>query len=194
MKESLWLILVTTAMTTAFPVYPTESDQAGLRNEGREMFLAEQLSRLEARVAVRDCLSTEVSQVDVAWHIDHTFKVINKIYDALEESNPEDYRFNVSPMRWLTFTTGKIPRGRATAPDSVRPPEVILTESLHEQSELARSNLDRLELLPKKSHFKHPVFGTLKRKHARRFLEIHTNHHLAIIEDIVEQCPDEPGL
>lgn len=153
-----------------------------------EEILKEPLSRLENRIPQRDCLSPDVSKVDVAWHLDHTLKVINGIYDALEGSDPGDYRFRPNLARMAVFAQGKIARGKAKAPASVTPPETILTEDLQSQLETVRANLERLGELPAKSHFKHPVLGTLHKKNAKRFLEIHTNHHLSIVDDIVREC------
>ena len=36
------------------------------------------------------------------------------------------------------------------------------------------------------SNFKHPYFGVLNLKMTKRFLEIHTNHHLKIIKEILQ--------
>jgi len=41
-----------------------------------------------------------------------------------------------------------------------------------------------LKTLPKDRYFEHPFFGKLKLKQTINFLEIHTMHHLDIIEDI----------
>jgi hypothetical protein len=40
-------------------------------------------------------------------------------------------------------------------------------------------------MVSKDHFFEHPYFGKLKLKETIRFLEIHTTHHLSIIEDIV---------
>ena len=41
------------------------------------------------------------------------------------------------------------------------------------------------EILPK-AHFRHPIFGTLTREQSRHFIQIHTEHHLKIIRDILK--------
>jgi hypothetical protein len=42
-----------------------------------------------------------------------------------------------------------------------------------------------LELVSRDHFFEHPYFGKLKLKETIRFLEIHTQHHLDIIRDII---------
>jgi hypothetical protein len=49
----------------------------------------------------------------------------------------------------------------------------------------ARNAITTLELISKDHFFTHPYFGDLKKKQTILFLEIHTQHHLEIIEDII---------
>jgi hypothetical protein len=49
-----------------------------------------------------------------------------------------------------------------------------------------RNSLLELESISNNHYFEHPFLGKLKKKAAIRFLEIHTNHHLKIIEDIIK--------
>ena len=48
-----------------------------------------------------------------------------------------------------------------------------------------RETIKGLETVSKDHFFPHPYFGNLKKKETIRFLEIHTNHHLKIIRDII---------
>lgn len=48
-----------------------------------------------------------------------------------------------------------------------------------------RNKCNQLAFLPANKFFEHPYFGKLKLKQTITFLEIHTNHHLEIIQDIV---------
>ncbi|MEO0573083.1 MAG: hypothetical protein AAF039_15350 [Bacteroidota bacterium] len=103
----------------------------------------------------------------------------------MEKSDPVQYRGSVHLGRSFLLLINKIPRGRAEAPDIVRPPKVVLTDSLYYALEKANQNLVHLETLPKKAYFEHPYLGALKKRTAIRFIEIHTEHHLKIIRDIL---------
>ncbi|PWL40165.1 DUF1569 domain-containing protein [Flagellimonas aquimarina] len=149
-------------------------------------FLDEQFSEIVTYIPKRDMFNEKISEVDVAWHLDHSLRTISKVCEALENSNPDEYRLNFSLSRVFVFTTGIIPRGVAQSPKSVMPPKVIVTDSLYLQIEEARENLKKIELLKEKAHFKHPYFNVIDKGQAKRFLKIHTQHHLKIIKDILE--------
>ncbi len=150
-------------------------------------FLRSQLEELETNIEYQDRLDREISEVGVAWHLDHMLKVINRIYDNLESSNPEDYQRNINFTRMAVFISGSMPRGRGKAPKSVTPPENIKTEDILSQLLEARQKLSKIDSLHEKANFEHPVFGQLNRKQSKRFIEIHTNHHLKIIKDILAE-------
>ena len=150
-------------------------------------FLDAQFSDIINYIPERDKKNSKVSQVDVAWHLDHSLKTINRICEALEASNPDEYRSNFNFSRMVVFTAGAFPRGVAESPQGVRPPKVILTDSLYLQLEEARKNLRKLEQLHEKVHFKHPYFNVIDKGQTKRFLQIHTNHHLKIIRDILKR-------
>ena len=148
--------------------------------------LEKQLSRFEYFIEKRDAHNTTISKADVAWHVDHCLKTINRIYERLEASDPQEYKANFSLSRTLIYTWGDFPRGVAESPKVVRPPDNISTDSLYLQLEAARKNIKKLKELPAKAHFKHPNFKLLNRNQSQRFLEIHTEHHLKIIRDILK--------
>lgn len=158
-------------------------------NAFAQLNIAKELDLMEGYIAQRDVISPEVSAVDVAWHLDHSMKVVLKLYQALKYSDPAAHRSAFKPVRSLVFTTGRMPRGVGKAPKSVLPPENIVTEDIVRQLNEVRALLTKFPELDAKQHFEHPVFGVLKRKRAMRFLRIHTRHHLRIIEDIVRENP-----
>ena len=113
-------------------------------------FMDGQIGLLESHILKRDVFNPEVSQADVAWHIDHSLKTINRIYEALENSNPEEFEPNFNFSRLCVFAWGDFPRGVAKAPKSVRPPEAISTEDLYLQLQEAKENLIKIESLNEK--------------------------------------------
>ncbi|MHB1148253.1 MAG: DUF1569 domain-containing protein [Lutibacter sp.] len=128
-----------------------------------------------------------VSEKNVAWHLDHSLKVINSVCEGLKASKPENYKSTFSILKFYIFLRGRIPRGRATAPKSVVSNEEILKSSIESQLALAKTNLQEIKKLPVKSNFDHPYFGKLSLKKSQHFLAIHTNHHLGIVNDILKK-------
>lgn len=150
-------------------------------------FLSTELAELESYLPYRDSVNVAVSKVGVAWHIDHSLKVINQIINSLEKSDPSAFKPNINFLRGIVFTTNNMPRGVGKAGTSVMPPEVIHTEDILSQFSTVRQRLLTFDSLPTKSNFKHPVFGLLKKKKSKRFFVVHTTHHLKIIRDILAQ-------
>ena len=101
-------------------------------------------------------------------------------------SKVENYkrRFNIG--RAIMFTLNKIPRGKAESPKQVKPATIIIADSMYLHLKQAEYHAGLIDELPKKAHFRHPYVGTLNKKQAKRFLKIHTNHHLSIIRDILK--------
>lgn len=128
-----------------------------------------------------------VSVKNVAWHLDHTLKVINSVCEALKISDPEDYKSTFSFIKFYIFLRGSIPRGKAKAPKTVVSNDEILKSDIVLQLLKAKINLQEIDNLPANSHFQHPYFGKLSLKKSQRFLVIHTNHHLAIVSDILKE-------
>lgn len=155
-------------------------------NQDNPEVLLPLIDQIDQNVPNRDALDVDVSAVDVAWHLDHMLKTINKITDTLEVSDPNDYHKSFSIGRIMSLSTGHIPRGRAQSPKVVRPPDSILTEAILSQINTAKTNVEKLKLLDKASHFEHPYFGQLNKAQAIRFMEVHTEHHLKIVADILK--------
>lgn len=144
------------------------------------------VKKLENHIAVKNKRNPSVSTSDVAWQIDHSLKVINLVCDTLLKSNPKQHKSKFNKWRLLFFTLGRFPRGKVKAPKFVRPPEIISTEDLKAQIQLAYKNIEKIKLANKHAHFKHFIFGVLHKNRTIYFLKLHTNHHLKIIRDIVK--------
>ncbi|MDH7446984.1 DUF1569 domain-containing protein [Aquimarina sp. 2201CG14-23] len=154
-------------------------------NDSKKAFMESQLYDIAYLIQFRDSIKTHVSEVPIAWHLDHSLKVINRIHDILKNSDPMVYEKRFNLARSFSFTLGYIPRGKARSPAAVLPPKEIRTEDILAQLEKARNNIKELEVLDPNSNFVHPVFGQLNTRQSKRFLKVHTKHHLKIIRDIL---------
>ena len=144
------------------------------------------LLQLENHVPNLEKTNPNVSISTVGWQIDHCLLVINGIISQLEISNPTEFQPKWNFPKFMVFTTGKIPRGKAKAPKVVIPTHVANQEELKAKLEAAKNNILKLNSFSKNQFFKHPFFKDLNVKQTEKFLTIHTKHHLKIIEDILK--------
>lgn len=144
------------------------------------------LTQLEIKIQFCEKLNQEVSQSNVAWHIEHSLLTLNGITDFLIQSNSNDYKWNFNFTRIVVLTMKRIPRGRAKSPEVVQPKGNIDKNNLQTHLSVTRSKIKDLEFLSKDKYFEHPFFGKLKLWQTINFLEIHTNHHLEIINEIIK--------
>lgn len=143
------------------------------------------ITTLEKHIKHHEVANPAVSKANIAWHIDHSFKVINKVILTLQASDPTLYKNNFSFLGKVFFTLGFFPKGKAKAPKHVKPPEIILKEDLINQLKEARTLIKAIPNLDENAFFKHPIFGDINKKRINRFLELHTNHHVKIIKAIM---------
>ena len=148
--------------------------------------LENRLELLESYIPDFEQTNNAVSKASVAWHLDHSLKVINAVVKSMENSDPTSYQNNFKFLGKVLLRLGFFPRGKVKAPKYVRPPEVILKSAIIDQLAEARQNIKRIPTLDKRAYFKHPVFGNTNKFRVVRFLDTHTNHHLKIVKSILK--------
>lgn len=148
--------------------------------------LKNQLTEFEQKIQVMTLLNTSISKASVGWHIEHILLATNGIIDSLKKSNPDNYKWSFNFSRSLVFTINKIPRGRGKAPSRSQPKGDFTKETLGVHIAKTKANLTNLENLDKNNYFEHPYFGQLNLKPCIKFLKIHAQHHLNIINDIIK--------
>ena len=144
------------------------------------------LDQFESRIPLFEKENLAISKSNIGWHIEHSLLTLNGVIKFLTHSNPKDYKWKFNFIRIIVLKTGKIPRGKAKAPQIVVPKDTISKTQLLANLEQTRKLILELETISNDHYFEHPFLGKLKKKAAIRFLEIHTNHHLKIIEDIIK--------
>ncbi len=144
------------------------------------------LDKLYSFIPQSNQLNTSVSSVNVGWHIEHSLLVITKIIETVVNSDPNKYEWKFDLKRSFVFLLGKFPRGKASAPEIVIPKQV---EQPNYDALFAstRAAIENLEKVKPNQYFTHPIFGKLNKRHTFTMLDIHTKHHLKIIEDIISQ-------
>ncbi len=144
------------------------------------------LHQLENHISYFEKTNPKVSNSTVGWQIDHCLLVINGIIGQLEISDPLKFQPKWTFPKFMVFTTGKIPRGKAKAPKVVIPTQVATQEELLAKLAAAKNNVLKLDSFSENQFFNHPFFKDLNVKQTKKFLTIHTKHHLKIIEDILK--------
>lgn len=145
------------------------------------------IEELSTYLKYSDTLNTEVSNWSVGAHIEHSTKVIASICKSVEQSDPKDYKPKFNLLRVIFLRLNWFPRGRAKAPKAVHPTLSSDVEVLKEYLEKADAKLKTLQGLAKNRFFKHPYFGLLNVKEARKFIKLHTHHHIKIIQEIIKK-------
>jgi len=145
------------------------------------------ITELEAKLPFIKQKNEAVSQASVGWHIEHSLLALIKMISAVEHSNPADYKQQFNIRRTVVLLLNKFPRGRAKAPEAVKPGEVITEATINPVLAKAKQKAESFEKLNKNKFFTHPVFGDLRVKQARKIIAIHTYHHIKIINDILKK-------
>lgn len=143
------------------------------------------INELETKIPHSEKLNPTISGGSVGWHIHHSLLVGLQIIKAVEKSDPKNYRWKFNLNKSFVYTLNKIPRGKAKAPESVRPKEQLDAVVMKQHMELLKNRLPVLDTLHPNNYFKHPYFGNLNVKATIKMLMLHTKHHIRIINDII---------
>jgi len=149
--------------------------------------LNEQIDLLESFIPKYADLAPSTSKASVGWHIEHSLLTIQKIIQRVKASDAAEYKSSYKFGRIIVLGFRMIPRGRAQSPKVVVPEGLIDAASLKISIYKTRQLLPELETLTKNQHFSHPVLGVLNKKPMKKFLRVHTAHHLKIIKDIIRE-------
>ncbi|MEO6547869.1 MAG: hypothetical protein ABIN94_07705 [Ferruginibacter sp.] len=144
------------------------------------------INTIESKIAYATILRPAISTSSVGWHIQHVLLTINQIINTIQQSDPAQYKPKFTTAKLFIFTFKKIPRGKVQAPRSVRPAENFNVEDINTNLTNCYSLLKILPFLNENNFFEHPFFGHLNVKASIKFLEIHTDHHLRIMLDILK--------
>lgn len=148
--------------------------------------LNKEVKNLQKYLQAQDMVTPEVSEASVYWHIQHSLLTIEKIFEALQKSTPNNYKYSFTIRKFFVLSVGIIPRGRAQSPAQVIPSEQYTSDQIYKETQKIQALLPLFTELPERAYFEHPFLGNLKKQQALRFLAIHTNHHIKIIKDITQ--------
>jgi len=152
--------------------------------------LTGQLDELEGYLSKTANVNDSVSAWSVGQQIEHTLSALSAMSVALRRGrNEADDR---RPNRFLAMVleSGTIQRGRVKAPKAMLPSELPEEKALQRLILKTRKRVSVLEELPPEASFVHHILGPMHRNEALLFMTIHTEHHLKIIRDILQEAPE----
>ncbi|MDP9957863.1 hypothetical protein J2X97_003535 [Epilithonimonas hungarica] len=150
------------------------------------MELEKLLQKIELLLPEINKEKLEISKTSVGWHLEHSLLIINGSLKGLTMTNPDNYKPKFSIKKFVFLNFGMIPRGKIKSPKQFVPLETPTKESTEKLLNLAKDRLEAVKNLPSRSYITHPFLGDLNKKTTLKFLSLHTNHHLKIIDDILK--------
>jgi len=147
--------------------------------------IKQHLNYIEMVVSEHQVKNSSVSSSTVGWQIDHSLKVINNVIAYLKTA-PTDKAPKINIYGRLFLGINYIPRGKGKAPELVLPQDNITKKTLNSQLIEANENIQAIPSIDARVTFKHAYFGILDLRQSIRFIEVHTNHHVKIIKDILK--------
>ena len=135
----------------------------------------------------------EMSGWSPAQHLDHIWLANGKslmaaAYAAEGKKTVADGALNDAGRALLANET--IPRGQMSAPENVSPPHGLdrnrLRQTLARSQKALATVSDAMGMLPEATgRIPHPALGALTATQWLRFVRIHSDHHLDIVNDIL---------
>ena len=135
---------------------------------------------------------TEISGWSVGQHLYHITMAngsIPKLIERLKAGRLGNTEDEPKPEMLELITQGIIPGGRK-APERAVPPEELTAELLNRDFKRMQKATQRLEPILGELHaipnrFPHMYFGPMSALQWLRFMEIHTRHHMVIVDKLV---------
>lgn len=144
------------------------------------------LPELKSYIPLHEKLNTKVSQKSVGWQLDHIFRSITSICNMYEDSDPNNFKKKFNFSRSIVMSMGYIPRGVGKAPKNVMAESPLSQQELELEYNNAMEALKALDRADTNKFFRHFIFGDMKLASTKKFMYIHSYHHLKIIRDILK--------
>jgi len=153
----------------------------------QEMELNSEFEKIENYIISMEELNSDESQAPIKWHLLHILQVINNVIDDAANSNTSDFKSKSNFKWWYVSTFGKIPKGKVKAPDVVNPNFDITEEEIRIALDNAKRSVSKWNQLKTNNFYKHHELLHLNKRKIKRFLTVHTRHHLRIVRNITKE-------
>jgi len=152
----------------------------------QEMNLNKEFLKIENYISVMEKSEKEISKAPVKWHLLHLLQVIKGVIDNAASSDPAEFNSKSNLVWKYTSLFGKIPRGKITSPDVVNPKFEITEIEIRTAIEDAKLRVSQWGKLKQNNFYNHHILLHLNKRKIKRFLKVHTRHHLRIVRDITK--------
>jgi len=145
-----------------------------------------QLDKINSLLKSEDKFNKDISNWSSYKQLEHILIVKKNLTELIIKNKEPEEKKPRTFLSYVVLIFGHIPRGKAKAPSIVEPQGVAqkelekLLDEVKESIEGIREGKYQADLVV----MNHPYFGGLTSSECLRFLEVHTNHHLKIINDI----------
>ena len=143
------------------------------------------LSALREAASRAEVTAPDVSGWSVGMHVQHCCLTMIGVCRLLVDSEPPPPARRFSLLTILVFLAGRIPRGRAQAPEQVVPSAGVSAGELAALLDESERLIESARASRADCWFQHFRFGTLNRDQTLKFIGIHNGHHSRIISDIL---------
>ena len=144
-----------------------------------------QFARLRELVSRSEQRNQMVSDWSVGDQIEHICMAAGGFAVALIAGRGPSFPGVHRDQRHQVLVEGVIPRGVIKAPAAGQPQTGRTPEELTTMLNKTWSRIEKAASVPDDRTADHPLLGTLTRDEVLRFTEVHTAHHLAIIDEIL---------
>jgi len=152
----------------------------------QEMKLDKEFLKIENYISVMEKSDKDVSKAPVKWHLLHLLQVIKGVIDNATSSDTVEFNSKSNLIWKYTSLFGKIPRGKITSPDVVNPKFDITEIEIRTTIDEAKLSVSQWSKLKKNNFYDHHILLHLNKRKIKRFLKVHTRHHLRIVRDITK--------
>ena len=150
------------------------------------MKLDKEFLKIENYISVMEKSDKDVSKAPVKWHLLHLLQVIKGVIDNATSSDTVEFNSKSNLIWKYTSLFGKIPRGKITSPDVVNPKFDITEIEIRTTIDEAKLSVSQWSKLKKNNFYDHHILLHLNKRKIKRFLKVHTRHHLRIVRDITK--------
>lgn len=146
--------------------------------------LTDCLDRVSLRLPDAEVRTPSVSGWSVGQHIEHVLRATSAFIVLILRNRKPDGRGIQRAIKHELLEKGQMPRGVADAPEATLPGTNTNQGDLEMLLLKTRKRVLQMGSVEADAVADHPYLGEMNRDEIIRFMEIHLEHHLSIMDDI----------